>query len=152
MNMRCACVCVCVCVYVCVCMCVCVCVCVCVCLFVCLSVCLSQPLISTILVRFWWNLDHITLTKTWYDAFLKLWTFWFDDIITAVLYVFQCCTLTSVTSHYAPGRYAPVSLCPRLIMPQVVMPQVVMPQVVMPQVVMPPSRYAPKGRQTNQQN
>ena len=74
---------------------VCVCVCVCVCLSVCVSVCLSRPLISTILGRFWWNLDHMILTKIWDDTFLKFWNFWFDDVITAFLYVFQCGTLTS---------------------------------------------------------
>ena len=63
----------------------CLCVCVSVCLSVCLSVCvyLSQPLISKILGRFRWNLDHITLTKIWDDTFLKFLKFWFDDVISA---------------------------------------------------------------------
>ena len=56
---------------------------VCVCVRAC--VCLYGPLISTFLVRFCWNLDHIVLTKIWHDTFLKFWQFCFDDVITVFL-------------------------------------------------------------------
>ena len=59
-----------------------------VCASVCVCVCLSQPLISTILGRFWWNLDHMILTKIWDDTFLKFWKFCFDDVITAFFLLF----------------------------------------------------------------
>ena len=39
------------------------------CVCVCVSVCLSQPFIWTLFVRFWWNLDHLILSKIWDDTF-----------------------------------------------------------------------------------
>ena len=53
-------------------------------LFVCVPacVCVSRPLIFTIFCRFWWNLDHVILTKIRDDTFLKFGKFCFDDNIT----------------------------------------------------------------------
>ena len=64
------------------------------CLCVRLSVCLSQPFIWKLFGRFWWNLDHMILRENWDDAFLRFWKFCFNDVITAILYVLQCGTLT----------------------------------------------------------
>ena len=50
---------------------------------VCVSVCLSQPFIWTLFGRFWWNLDHMILTKIWDDTFLKFWKCCLNDVITA---------------------------------------------------------------------
>ena len=63
-------------------------------LSVCVYVCLSQPFIWTLFGRFWWNLDHMILTRFWDDTFLRFWKCWSDDVIAAILYVFKCGTLT----------------------------------------------------------
>ena len=68
--------------------------CLCVCLCVCVSVCLSQPFIWTLFGRFWWNLDHLILSKIWDDTFLRFWKCCFDDVMAAILYVYECGTLT----------------------------------------------------------
>ena len=57
----------------------------CVCVCVCVSVCLYAPFIWTLLDRFRWNLDHMTLTKIWDETFLKFWKCCLNDVITAFL-------------------------------------------------------------------
>ena len=57
-------------------------------------VCLSQPFIWKLYGRFWWNLDHMILSKIWDDTFFKFLICCFDDVIAAILYVFECGTLT----------------------------------------------------------
>ena len=67
-----------------------------VCLSVCLSVCPSRWIFSTIFVRFWWKCTQMILTKIWDDTFFIFSKFCFDDVITAILYVFRWGTLTVV--------------------------------------------------------
>ena len=59
------------------------------CLCVCVSVCLWQPFIWTPLGRFWWNLDHMILSKIWDETFLKFLKCCLDDVITANLRLFD---------------------------------------------------------------
>ena len=60
-----------------------------VCLCVCLSVCLYAPFIWTLLDRCWWNLDHMILSKIWDETFLRFWKCYLDDVITAILMLFD---------------------------------------------------------------
>ena len=65
-----------------------------VCVSVC--VCVSRLIFSTIFVRFWWKCTQMIWTKIWDDTFFIFSNFCFDDVITAILYIFRWGTLMVV--------------------------------------------------------